>query len=118
MSALLLAATFAGMITIHPPSYTAERIALVLTATADVITTRAAIRNGAIEGNPLLTPLVGKTPSTLKLIAVKAASMALIEAIARWHARNGRYALAKFTYHLAAWSWGYAAGFNLRLVVR
>jgi hypothetical protein len=118
-SVLILSAFLAGSIELPPPSYKAERIAMIVTAATDIITTRMAIINGrGKEGNPLLTPIVGETPSTMKLIGLKAAAIGLIEWGAAYHKRHGRHKLAKFLYHLASFSWGYASGFNLRFVFK
>lgn len=91
-----------------------ERIALYLTAAADVLTTRHAITRGAREGNPLTARVLGRTPSTLKLAALKAASVGLTEWMAARERRKGHFKRAKALYVLSALSWGYASGFNLR----
>lgn len=87
---------------------------MYLAAAADIALTRDAIRKGAKEGNPLLTPLVGKTPSTLKLIGVKAVSIAVTELAARYHKKRGEHKMAKFLYWISTISWAYAAGWNIQ----
>lgn len=91
-----------------------ERIALYVTAATDILTTRHAIMQGAVEGNPLAVKIVGRTPSTLKLVGLKAASIGLTEWVAARERRKGNYKRAKALYVLSAMSWGYASGFNLR----
>jgi hypothetical protein len=115
---LIAVAAWASTVTFEAQRYRGERVALVLTAAADVITTRIAIRNGAQEGNPLLTPIVGKTPSTLKLVAVKAAAIGIIEWSASYWRKRGHPKIASAIYQISALSWGYAAGFNLRFVFK
>lgn len=95
-----------------------HRIALYIAAAADIITTRNAITHGAREGNPLFTPFVGETPSTLKLVAAKALSIALTEWLAKRDRRAGNYKRAKSRFELSAISWSYASGFNLRFAFR
>lgn len=120
MSLLLASALLAS--TALPPetdavtvtSMKAERVAMVVTAATDILTTRHAIQNGATEANPLLRPLIGRTPSTTKLVAVKLAAMALVESLAIRERKRGNYKAAKALYMLTAFSWGYASGFNLR----
>lgn len=110
---------FAVFIALQPnsmpePSYKAERIALYVTAAADVLTTRLAIINGAHEGNPAMGKILGRTPSTLKLVAAKAVSIAITEWAARYHRTRGNHRAATFLYWFSAFAWGYASGFNLR----
>lgn len=100
------------------PSYKAERIALYAAAAADILTTRNAIINGGTEGNPLLAPIIGKTPSTLKLVAAKAVSIAITELAARYHRKRGNHGMAKFLYWMSVVSWSYASGFNLRFAFK
>lgn len=111
---------FVSLVAFTPPqpSFKAERIALYVTAAADIITTRVAIRNGSYEGNPALAKLVGKTPSTLKLIAVKAASIALTEWAARLNVKLGNTDTARYLYWISVVMWGYASGFNLRFAFK
>jgi hypothetical protein len=111
-------ALFAAFVWIGPggpsPSYRVERIALYVTAAADVLTTRMAIRNGAYEGNPLLTRIVGKTPSTLKLVAVKAAGIGLVELSAHVLKKRGEHGQARAAYWIMAITNGLVSGFNLQ----
>lgn len=125
MTPLLLAsALFAS--TALPPvedprpitSMTWERVAIGTAAIADILTTRYAISKGAMEGNPLLTKLIGKQPSILKLVGVKAAAIALTELAAAHERKKGNYKRAKFLYVISAISWGYASGFNLRFAFK
>ena len=118
LSSLMCAALLASTLSLPQPRLKGERIALYLAAASDVLTTRMAFRHGAHEGNPLLTPIIGKTPSTLKLVAVKVASIGVIEYAASYWRRRGRHKVARAIYHLSALSWGYAAGFNLRFVFK
>jgi hypothetical protein len=96
------------------PSYKAERIALYVTAAADIITTRVALHKGSYEGNALLAKLVGRKPSTLKLVAVKAGSIALTEWARRFYVKRGQSDTARFLYWWSVLLWGYASGWNLQ----
>lgn len=125
MTTLLLASALFASMALPPEtdaravtSMRGERIALYVTAAADVLTTRHAITQGATEGNPLLSPLVGRTPSTVQLVAVKAGAIALIEWLAARARQRGNYKLAKALYQLAAIPWGLVSGFNLRFAFK
>jgi hypothetical protein len=91
-----------------------ERTALYVTAATDILTTRHAITRGAVEGNPLVVKMMGHTPSTLKLVALKAGVIGVIEWLAAHERKRGNYKLAKALYVIAAVPWGTASGLNLR----
>lgn len=93
---------------------TGLRIALVAAATADVVTTRIAIRNGGREANGLLTRIIGPQPSTLKLVGVKLAAIGLIEASSAHLRRKGQHGLARANYWIATLAWAWASGWNLQ----
>lgn len=95
-------------------SFTAERIGLYATAATDILTTRLAIRNGAFEGNPIARKIVGTTPSTAKLIGLKAASVGIIELFALALRKQGHTGHARVPYWVATVLWGAASGLNLR----
>lgn len=95
-------------------SMKAERTALYLAAAADIATTRYAFTQGATEANPFVVRTLGKTPSTLKLVALKAASIGVTEWMAARERKKGNYKRAKALYVISAMSWSYASGFNLR----
>jgi len=118
MNPLLFTAALLGqsLVEAPTPSYNGERVAMYVAAAADVITTRAVIINGGKETNPLLTPIIGTTPSTLKLVAAKAVSVGLTELAANYHKRHGRHKVARMLYRLATVSWLWVSGFNLRFV--
>lgn len=97
-----------------PPSYRAERIALVSAAIADTVTTRMAIQNGGREGNGLLARVIGPRPSTLALVGVKLAAIGLIEASTAHLRRKGKHGLARFNYWIATLAWAWASGWNLQ----
>jgi hypothetical protein len=99
-----------------PPkdTFRIERAALYTSAAADIITTRIAIRNGAFEGNPLLTPIIGKQPSTAKLLGVKAVSIAITELTAGYLRKKGEQGRAKAAYWISTVLWTFAAGMNLQ----
>lgn len=123
MNSLLFAAVLTlwqapplALVSVQERSFTAERVALYATAAADVLTTRLAIRNGAYEGNALLTPIIGKTPSTLKLIGVKAVAVGAIELSAWVLRKHGHVGQARSSYWVPVVRWGVASGANLRFV--
>lgn len=95
-------------------SYKVERILLITSATLDIVTTRNAIINGAYEGNPLLNKLVGKKPSTIKLVGVKLFSIGLTEVSANYLKNKGKHNEARFLYWISIISWTYVSGLNLR----
>lgn len=94
------------------PSHKAERIVLWATAAADVLTTRMAIIDGAREGNPILNRIIGKRPSTLKLVGAKLAAIAVVEWEVSRLRKQGKHKQAKALYLLSSLMWGYASGFN------
>lgn len=118
ISTLILSALMAGATPLPPPSLTKERIAFYLTAITDVATTRVAIINGGKEGNRLLAPFIGKTPSTLKLIGAKAISILLTELAVKHYRGKKNYKLAKFLLEWSAYLWGLASGSNLRFAFK
>lgn len=125
MTSLLLASALLASTALPPDldaqtvtSVKAERIALYVTAATDILTTRHAITRGAVEGNPLAAKMVGRTPSTLKLVALKTAAMGVIEWLAARERRKGNYARAKVLYQLAAIPWGIASLSNLRFAFK
>lgn len=116
MNVLLFVVTLTLPTPVPERGFAAERIALYAVTAADIITTRVAIRNGAYESNALLTPIIGKTPSTLKLIGVKAAAIGVIELSAwvlRKHDHTGQ---ARSAYWVPVVWWGAASGANLRFI--
>lgn len=115
---LIASALLASQLVIPPPSYKAERIALYITAITDIATTRVAIINGGKEGNRLLAPFIGKTPSTLKLISAKAVSILLTELAVKHYRGKKNYKLAKFLLEWSAYLWGLASGSNLRFAFK
>jgi hypothetical protein len=115
---LILSAMLAGSADIPPPSMKTERILVYVTAITDIATTRQAIINGANEGNPLLTPFVGKTPSTLKLIGVKAVSILVTELAVKHFKGKKNYKMARFLLQWSAYLWAMASGSNLKFMFK
>jgi hypothetical protein len=110
---LILSALFISTLTLPAPSLKIERTLLYTSAVTDIVTTRLAIKNGATEGNPILNKIVGKEPSTLKLIGVKLAAIGIIELLAKHHMNKKQYSKAKYFYFIATYMWFLASGLNL-----
>lgn len=102
------------MFTAPQPSYKAERIALYVSAAADILTTRIAIQKGSYEGNPIAAKIVGRKPSTLKLIGLKAVALAVTEWSARNHKKRGEHEYARLLYWITAASAMWVSGWNLQ----
>lgn len=115
---LLAAALLASTLSLPAPSFTADRVAFYAAAAADVITTELALHRGHREGNPLLTPIIGEHPRLLTVVAIKAGAIGLVEAVAAWHRRHGRYGWARAMYRLGTVLWVAAAAANLRFAFR
>lgn len=82
----------------------------------DIATTAAAIDKGAVEANPILTPIIGKRPSVGEMLLVKAVPIIGIRLFDEHLVRKGRYK------HACALNIGagipglVAAGLNTRFV--
>lgn len=81
-------------------------VLLVLAALADTWTTRVGLALGAVELNPVL----GKHPSTWRILAVKAVVVVQAYLAMRWNAHTvwAVFGVAIF--------WGYLAAKNYRIV--
>jgi hypothetical protein len=96
----------------NTPRLTGARVAMYTAAALDIVSTKYVLANGGRETNALL----GRQPSTGKLLAFKAVMLAVNDATGQYLLRKGKVGQAKFVYWFAAGVGFLASAWNFQIV--